>query len=69
MNNNLEEIASRTAELIDLARQAGVKRGINACIDELYLLRQRHNKRSSGYHDLTIAIDALSKLTISEVEG
>ena len=58
-----------TNPAIDAARQAGVKRGINACIDELYLLRQRHNKRSSGYHDLTIAIDALSKLTISEVEG
>jgi hypothetical protein len=54
--------------LIYAARQAGVRRGINACIDELYLLRSRHNKRSSGYNDLTLAIDKLTKLSIEEVE-
>ena len=53
---------------IDNIRQAGVRRGINASIATLEKLRERHNKRSSGYNDLTIAINALLSLTIEQAE-
>lgn len=51
------------------ARQAGVKRGINASIQALEELRSRHGKRSSGYNDLSLAIIKLQALTVEEVEG
>ena len=51
------------------ARRAGVTRGINASIQALEELRSRHNKHSSGYNELTIAILKLQALNIDEVEG
>jgi hypothetical protein len=54
---------------LDKARQAGVQRGINASIQALEELRSRHNKRSSGYNDLSMAINKLQALTINQVEG
>jgi len=58
----------RAAEVIDQIRQAGVRRGIKASITVIENLRERHNKRSSGYHDLSLALDLLSKLTIEDAE-
>ena len=57
------------ALVIRNARQAGVKRGINASITALEELRSRHNKRSSGYNDLSLAIVKLQALTVEKVEG
>ena len=57
------------ALVIRNARQAGVQRGINASIQALEELRSRHNKRSSGYNDLSLAITKLQALTIDQVEG
>jgi hypothetical protein len=54
--------------LIDIVREAGVRRGINASIKVLQELRDRHNKRSSGYNELTIAITKLIALTVEEAE-
>jgi hypothetical protein len=64
-------ITSDEQLVIDLtnARQAGVKRGINASIQALEELRSRHGKRSSGYNDLSLAIIKLQALTVEEVEG
>lgn len=53
---------------IDLARQAGVTRGINASIEAIENLRSVRDKRSSGYHDLTLAIMTLQKLSFTGVE-
>lgn len=55
-------------ELIEMVRRAGVRRGINAAIETLDKLRDTHNRRSSGYNDLTIAILKLQQLTIKEAE-
>lgn len=53
---------------IDLVREAGVRRGINASIKALEELRELHSKRSSGYNDLTLAISKLQALTVEEAE-
>lgn len=59
--------AEMALKQIDKAREAGVRRGILACVDELNKLRI--GKQTAEREILRIAIMALLELKIAEVEG
>lgn len=54
--------------IIDKARQAGVRRGINASITRLERLRDLHSETSAEWRNLTKAILELETLTIEQAE-
>jgi len=56
-------------QIVDMVRQAGVRRGIKSSISKLEDLRATHSKRSSGYNDLSKAIAILEALSVEEAEN
>jgi len=61
--------AAIAIEAVDEARQAGVRRGVNASIELVESMLQRHRKGSSGRAELEIVIHKLRQFTIEQVEG
>ncbi len=55
--------------MIQDARRAGVRRGINASIQVIEDMLPRHRKGSSGRAELELVIKLLNKLDIDDVEG
>lgn len=56
-------------EAVNTARQAGVTRGINASIELVESMLQRHRKGTSGRAELELVIYKLRSLTMEQVEG
>ncbi len=54
---------------IDDARKAGVQRGVNASIELIEAMLERHRKGSSGRAELELVIHKLRSLTMEQVEG
>jgi hypothetical protein len=54
---------------VDEARQAGVRRGVNASIELIEGMLERHRKGSSGRAELELVIHKLRSLTMEQVEG
>ena len=53
---------------IDMARHAGVRRGINASIETLQELRDRAEKGSHQYVAITVCLLQLRSLTVEKAE-
>ena len=53
---------------VELARIAGVNRGITAAINRIIELQSKHNKNSSGYYNLQSVIHALRLMTLEDIE-
>jgi hypothetical protein len=56
-------------EAIEESRQAGVRRGVNASIELIEAMLERHRKGSSGRAELELVIHKLRSLTMEQVEG
>lgn len=55
-------------ETIDMVRQRGVKRGINASIETLEALRDQTEKNSHQWVAVSICINQLRSLTVEKAE-
>ena len=56
-------------QVMDDARKAGVQCGVNASIEVIEAMLDRHRKGSSGRAELELVIYKLRSLTVEQVEG
>jgi hypothetical protein len=67
--SNWVNATEQERELMDKARKAGVRRGVNASIEIIEAMLERHRKGSSGRAELELVIYKLRSLTVEQVEG